>query len=190
MKELFISNSIDLFKYYKSLGDKTFAQVREEDFFVIPDEAGNSIAVIVQHLYGNMKSRWTDFKTSDGEKTWRDRDQEFELYLNTKEEVIEKWEEGWQVLFAALESIEEADFNKLVYIRNKGHHIIEAVQRQLGHYAYHVGQIVMIGRGLSHNWQSLSVPKGKSKEFNAKSFSKGKRKENFTEQFLHPDQAK
>jgi len=188
MKEL-LKSYIQLFKYYKQLGDKSMAQLKgEEAFFWTPGRESNSIAVIVQHLYGNMKSRWTDFLTTDGEKDWRDRDQEFELYLEYQQEVIQLWEDGWAYLFEALEAIEDTHQDQLVYIRNKGHRIEEAIQRQLAHYAYHVGQIVFLSRILTADeWQSLSIPKGSSKSYNQQAFSNTKRKELFTQELLEEE---
>lgn len=169
------------FEYYKSLGEKTFAQVRDDDLFFEYNENSNSIAVTVNHLWGNMLSRWTDFLTSDGEKEWRNRDQEFESVIKTREELLDKWNEGWSCLFAALDSVNQANFNTKVYIRNQAHTIVDAALRQLAHYAYHIGQIVYVGRMLAQDWHSLSIPKGKSKEFNQAKFAKGKHKGHFTD---------
>lgn len=173
------------FQYYKYLGDKTFELLVEDDYFYKPSSLSNSIAVIVQHLYGNMMSRWTDFLTSDGEKEWRNRDQEFELYLNDMKEVKEKWEIGWTCLFDALDTINNENFNTTVYIRNQGHTIIQAINRQLCHYSYHVGQIVFIGRERSIKWESLSIAKGTSKEYNKQQLERGQRKEHFTDKYLN-----
>lgn len=173
------------FLYYKQLGDKTFDQLSEEQLFWQYNEASNSIAIIVKHLWGNMLSRWTDFLTSDGEKEWRNRDGEFEADIKTPEELKEKWEAGWACLFQALDSINEENFDTLIYIRNMGHTIPEAINRQLAHYAYHIGQIVYIGRMLKdQEWTSLSIPKGGSKTYNAAKFAKPKHKEHFTDEFL------
>ncbi len=173
------------FEYYKMLGDKTFTQLNEVDLFWQYNDASNSIAIIVKHLWGNMLSRWTDFLTTDGEKEWRKREEEFNADIKTKAEFLEKWEAGWKTLFFALETINEENFNQIIYIRNQGHTITEAINRQLAHYAYHVGQIVFIGRMIQdENWQSLSIPKGKSKEFNAKKFAQEKHRQHFTDEFL------
>jgi len=170
------------FQYYKSLGDKTFAQLEDADLFWQYNAASNSIAITVNHLWGNMQSRWTDFLTADGEKAWRNRDLEFESVIQTREELLEKWEEGWHCLFTAIESVNENNFDTVVYIRNQSHTIVEAFNRQLAHYAYHVGQIVYLGRMLKGNdWESLSIPKGESKAFNAAKFSKGKHGGHFTD---------
>lgn len=173
------------FEYYKQLGDRTFDQLAEKDFFWQFNPESNSIAIIVRHLWGNMLSRWTDFLTSDGEKEWRNRDAEFEASIKTERELREKWEAGWACVFQALDSIHEDNFNTTVYIRNMGHTIPEAVNRQMAHYAYHVGQIVFIGRMIKgRDWQSLSIPKGQSATYNAKKFAQPKRKEHFTDEFL------
>lgn len=173
------------FQYYKMLGDKTLAQIDEEKLFWQYNEESNSIAIIIKHIWGNMMSRWTDFLSSDGEKTWRNRDAEFLADIKTKEELIQKWEEGWKCLFTAIDSVNEDNFDTTIYIRNMGHTIVEAVNRQLAHYSYHVGQIVFIGKMIKDNeWQSLSIPKGNSKNYNASKFSKPKRKEHFTDEFL------
>lgn len=173
------------FQYYKMLGDKTFEQLAEADLFWQYNEASNSIAIIVKHLWGNMLSRWTDFLTTDGEKTWRNRDAEFEADIQTKTELLEKWETGWACLFEALETINAENFDTIIYIRNQGHTITEAINRQLAHYAYHVGQIVFVGRMIQNEkWQSLSIPKGKSADFNAEKFAQEKKKKHFTDEFL------
>ena len=173
------------FEYYKILGEKTFDQLEDQGLFWQYNEASNSIAIIVKHLWGNMLSRWTDFLTTDGEKEWRNREGEFEADIKTRTELFEKWNEGWACVFDALDSINESNFDTTIYIRNMGHTIPEAVNRQLAHYAYHIGQIVYIGRMVKDaEWQSLSIPKGKSKEYNAEKFSKPKRKEHFTDRFL------
>ncbi len=161
--------------YYKSVGEKTFDQLEEADYFWQYNEASNSIAIIVNHLWGNMKSRWTDFLTSDGEKAWRNRDLEFEAVIRTKSEMLEKWEDGWQCVFEALDSITEKNFNTEILIRNESHTVVEAINRQMMHYAYHIGQIVYVGRMIrGDEWKSLTIPKGQSETFNAEKFSKGK----------------
>jgi len=177
----FLNSVKKLFEYQKSLGEKTFGQLSEEDLFWHSNESSNSIAIIVNHLWGNMMSRWTNFLTSDGEKEWRNRDLEFESVIKTKEELTEKWNEGWNCLFTALDSISEDNFEKEVLIRNQSHSIIEAVHRQLSHYSYHVGQIVYIGKLRAKEWDSLSIPKGKSAEFNHNKFKKGKHDGHFSD---------
>jgi len=182
MKTAYLNSVKKQFTYYKSVGEKTFDQLNEEDLFWQYNEASNSIAIIVNHLWGNMMSRWTDFLTADGEKEWRDRDLEFESVIKTKDELLEKWNEGWVCLFDALESINEANFDTKVYIRNQEHSIMEAINRQLAHYSYHIGQIVYIGRMVKGNeWKSLTIPKGKSNEFNQEKFSKGNHKGHFSD---------
>ncbi len=175
MQENYLKSVKDQFAYYKQLGEKTFTQLDDQDLFWRPDPAGNSIAVIVNHLWGNMLSRWTDFLTSDGEKEWRQRDLEFEEVIKTREELMEKWEEGWACVFNALDSVNKENFDTKVFIRNEPHTIVEAVNRQLAHYASHVGQILFIGKmALGENWKSPTIPKGGSKSFNQTMFSKGK----------------
>ena len=170
------------FAYYKVLGEKTFEQVSEEKLFWQLNEESNSISMIVKHLNGNMLSRWTDFLTTDGEKEWRKRDEEFDSDIKSKTALIIMWSEGWECLFKALEPLAEKDLEKEIYIRNMGHSVTEAINRQLAHYSYHIGQIVFIGKMIQNeNWNSLSIPKGKSKLYNKEKFSKPKRKEHFTD---------
>ncbi|WP_149277230.1 DUF1572 family protein [Pareuzebyella sediminis] len=170
------------FEYYKSVGEKTFDQLEEADLFFSYNEASNSIAIIVNHLHGNMMSRWTDFLTSDGEKPWRDRDREFESVIQTKEELVTRWNEGWACLFNALDSITEKNVNTDIYIRNQKHTVVEAINRQLAHYAYHIGQIAYIGRMIKGaDWKSLTIPKGQSSAFNQAKFKKGKHGGSFTD---------
>ena len=160
------------FEFYKMLGDKTFSQLQDDKLFWKFNDDCNSIATIVKHLWGNMLSRWTDFLISDGEKEFRDRDAEFENDLNGREELLEKWNEGWECLFNAINSLTLDDLGKIVYIRNQGHTVIEAINRQLAHYSYHVGQIVYVGKMLTqNNWHSLSIPKGNSHSYNKDKFS-------------------
>ena len=163
------------FEYYKLLAEKTFGQLTDDQLFNQFNGESNSIATIVKHLCGNMLSRWTDFLTTDGEKEWRKRDEEFENDICTREELLQKWQEGWSCLFKALDSISDDDLSRVIYIRNQGHTILEAINRQLSHYPYHIGQIVFIGKMLSDkNWNSLSIPKGGSKEYNQDKISKPK----------------
>lgn len=185
MEENYIESCRKQFLYYKMLGERTFEQLEEDGLFWQYNETSNNIAVIVQHLAGNMKSRWTDFLTTDGEKGFRDREQEFMPILNSRITLLQQWNEGWQCLFDALDAIPVDNFNTLVYIRNMGHTIVEAINRQLTHYAYHVGQIVFIGRMIKGSeWQSLSIPKGNSAEYNDAKFAVPKHKEHFTATFL------
>lgn len=172
------------FDYYKSLGDKTIAQLPQEKLFWQFNEESNSLAIIVKHISGNMLSRWKDFLTSDGEKSWRNRDTEFVDDMKTKEAIIVSWEKGWDCLFASLDSLEEKDLDKIIYIRNMGHTVVEAINRQLAHYAYHIGQMVFIGKMIRNSeWESLSIPKGKSKIYNESRFEKPKERKCFTNDF-------
>ena len=181
----YLQSAIKQFEYYKLLGDKTFNQLSEEQLLWKYNEESNSIATIVKHLWGNMLSRWTDFLTSDGEKEWRNRDAEFENNIQSKQELIDKWNQGWQCLFSALNSIIPDDLSKEIYIRNQGHTVTEAINRQLAHYPYHIGQIVFIGKMVcNENWTSLSIPKGNSADFNADKFAQPKHKEHFTTEFI------
>ena len=186
MEKTYLESTKKLFTYYKKLGDDAMAQVADEKLFFQPTEDSNSIAIIVQHMAGNMLSRWTDFLTADGEKEWRNRDSEFENDIKNKTELITKWNEGWSCLFKAIESINPENFNTLIYIRNQGHTITEALNRQLAHYPYHIGQIVFIGKMVCHDqWISLSIPKGDSKSYNKEAFSKPKKKGHFTDESLN-----
>jgi hypothetical protein len=170
--EVYLNSAITQFAYYKKLGEKTFTQLNDADLFWRFNEESNSIAIIVKHLAGNMLSRWTDFLNTDGEKDWRNRDVEFEDKVNTREDIINAWNEGWECLFNALNSITPDDWQKTVYIRNEPHCIEDAINRQLAHYPYHVGQIVFIGKMIAGSkWQSLSIPKGNSQQYNADKFS-------------------
>lgn len=148
-------------------GDKTFAQLNEQELFFKPSKESNSIAIIVQHVAGNMLSRWTNFLTEDGEKPWRDRDAEFEDMLQTKEAVLNAWDEGWACVFNVLKNLKPGDILKTITIRNEPLMVIDAVIRQIDHYGSHVGQIIYIGKLIKNeHWQSLSIPKNKSKDFN------------------------
>lgn len=173
------------FEYYKSLGEKTFEQLKAKDFFWQYSEESNSIAIIVNHICGNMKSRWTDFLTTDGEKEWRNRDSEFESEIKSEVELLSKWNDAWNCLFGALNSVDNENFDTKVYIRNQEHSIIEAINRQLAHYSYHIGQIVYIGKMIKGSeWKSLTIPKGKSTEFNHGKFSKGRHKGHFSDDII------
>lgn len=155
------------FAYYRSLGEKTMAQLPDADLFREPAQGSNSVAVIVKHLHGNMLSRWTDFLTTDGEKPTRQRDDEFENDLQSREEVLARWNEGWDRLQAALAPLMPADLERIVHIRTEPHTVAQAITRQLAHVPYHVGQIVLLGKiFLGEHFQSLSIPKGGSRAFN------------------------
>lgn len=165
----YLADSIAVFRYYRGLGERAIAQVSDEQLFIVPDAESNSIAIIVKHLAGNMRSRWTDFLTSDGEKPWRHRDSEFEDAAPTREALLEQWNQGWACLYAALEPLTDADLTRTVTIRGEPHSVMQAINRQVAHYAYHVGQIVFLARHLANtNWTSLSVPRKQSDEFNRK----------------------
>jgi hypothetical protein len=171
------------FLYYKMLGEKAMEQLEPEQLFVSTNEDTNSIAVIVKHLSGNMLSRWTDFLTTDGEKETRNRDAEFENDLHTKEEVLTAWNTGWGCFLAALENLQPEQLSEIIYIRNEGHTVIEAINRQLAHYPYHIGQIVFYAKQLKNSdWDSLSIPKNKSNSYNATKFAQEKTIKNFTEE--------
>jgi len=171
-QENYIKSALFEFQRYKTLGDKTFAQLSDTDIHWVNSEYDNCVAIIVKHMVGNMLSRWTNFFTEDGEKTWRDRETEFVNSYHSKSEMIQSWEKGWKCLFTALESIDSHNFDSEIKIRGEAHTIFEAVNRQLAHYANHVGQIVYIGRMIKGQiWVSLSIPKGKSTDFNEEKFS-------------------
>lgn len=173
------------FLYYKMLGEKAMDQLEPEQLFVQINEDTNSIATIIKHISGNMLSRWTDFLTSDGEKEWRNRDAEFENDLQSKEEVLETWNKGWNCFLDALNSLKPEQLSDIIYIRNEGHTVIEAINRQLAHYPYHVGQIVFYAKQLKNSdWESLSIPKNKSGNYNAEKFAKEKEIKNFTDDEL------
>lgn len=180
----YLESVIKQFEYYKILGERTFSQVADEKLFWKYNEESNSIATIVKHLWGNMLSRWTGFLSTDGEKDWRDRDGEFENDITTRQELLQKWDEGWKVCLDTLKSLTEDDLSKTIYIRNQGHTVMEAINRQLAHYPYHVGQIIYIGKMCAEHWNSLSIPKGNSKTYNQEKFSKQPHPEHFTDQYL------
>jgi hypothetical protein len=163
----YLPKLISQLNYYKSLGETTINKLTTEQLLWQYNEASNSIAIIVQHISGNMLSRFTDFLTSDGEKIWRNRDVEFETVAKTKEQVLDIWHKGWQCLFNTINTLSVADLEKIITIRQENHTVIEALNRQLAHYPYHIGQIVFIGKMiLNDDWQSLSIPKNKSQDFN------------------------
>jgi hypothetical protein len=173
------------FQYYKHLGEKTISQLNDKELRWQYNEESNSIAIIVKHLWGNMLSRWTEFLAADGEKASRDREAEFVNDITDKHELLFKWNEGWSCLFNAINNLREEDLSTIIYIRNEGHTVIEAINRQVAHYAYHVGQIVFIGKMIKDNeWVSLSIPKGKSNQFNADKFSQEKHQGHFTDEVL------
>lgn len=169
----YLRSAIQQFQNYKDQAERTFDQLSDEELIWQANPESNSIAMIVQHMAGNMLSRWTNFMTEDGEKTWRQREAEFELVLKTRPEIIEQWESGWDCLFKALQSLQLEDLEKTIYIRNQTQTVVEAINRQLTHYPSHVGQILYIGKMLrGEAWQSLSIRKGGSEAFNKEMFSK------------------
>ena len=173
IEKIFLDSVIKRLSYYKDLGDKTLAQLNVEQLHWQPAGEPNSIYLIIKHLSGNMVSRWTNFLTTDGEKPERNRDAEFEEDAASKEEVLETWEKGWKCMMDTLHSLQPADLEKTVNIRNEPHIVLDAINRQLSHVPYHVGQIVYIGKMIrKESWQSLSIPKGKSQDFNKEKFGK------------------
>lgn len=181
----FLESQIKLFHYYKSLADKSIAVLTNEQLSYTLNVNSNSIAIIMHHLSGNMLSRWTDFMTTDGEKSWRNRDSEFEVQIDI-EAVKNRWEVGWKCLFDALNGLTANDLDKIVYIRNQGQSVMDAINRQVAHYAYHVGQIVFLAKYFKNEeWVSLSIPKNKSNEYNDQKFSIEKNNTNFTDEFLN-----
>lgn len=163
----FLESAVKRLFYYKELGDKTFVQLAEADFHFQPNTGSNSIAVIIQHMAGNMLSRWTNFLNSDGEKEWRNRDTEFEEQQMNKDELISFWNKGWDCCFHALTGLSDEDLLKTIYIRSEGLLVIDAINRQLAHYPHHVGQILYAGKLIKGDkWQNLSIPKGNSDQFN------------------------
>jgi hypothetical protein len=171
--------------YYKTIAEKAINQLEEAQLFVTFNSDSNSIAVISKHMAGNMLSRWTDFLTSDGEKTWRERDLEFEDTISNKKELLEQWNKGWNCFFNAIDSIQPENLTQIIYIRNEGHTVTDALNRQLCHYSYHVGQIVFVAKMLKNDeWESLSIPKNKSLDYNSSKFSSEKSIKNFTDDEL------
>jgi hypothetical protein len=163
----YIKDAVSLFRYYKRLAERAMEQVADEQLFAVLDREGNSIAVIVKHMAGNMRSRWTDFLTTDGEKPTRDRDGEFVDPPATRKDLLAAWEDGWNRLFTALEPLTDTDLGRTVTIRGETHSVMQAINRQLAHYPHHVGQIVLLAKHFAcDHWQSLSVPRNKSAEFN------------------------
>ncbi|HNP77591.1 MAG: DUF1572 family protein [Cyclobacteriaceae bacterium] len=178
----FLESSGKLFRYYKSLGEKAIAQLTDKQINARPNAASNSIAHIVHHLSGNMLSRFTDFLTADGEKSWRNREAEFAEGYATKAELLAAWEKGWACLFTALDSLQPADLSRIIYIRNEGQTVLEAIQRQLAHYPHHVGQILYQAKALvGDDFRSLSIARGATEQFNKDKFSQEKTRKHFTD---------
>ena len=175
------------FHYYKHLGDRSIERLSDEELCYQYNAESNSIAIIVKHLWGNMLSRWTEFLTADGEKSWRQREAEFEPDLRNRAALLEKWEAGWQCLFNAIAQINPDNFHQTVYIRNQAHTIPEALLRQLAHYAYHVGQMVYLARMVrGEEWESLSIPRGGSAAYNRSKFEQPERGGHYTDEFTNP----
>jgi hypothetical protein len=163
----YIKDSLSLFRYYKGLAERAMAQVSDDQLYATLDPEMNSIAVVVKHMAGNMRSRWTDFLTSDGEKPDRDRDSEFLEPPPTRDELMKRWEQGWNCVFSALEPLPDDAVERPVTIRGEKHSVMQAINRQVAHYAHHCGQIVLLAKHFQHaNWKSLSIPRGKSGQFN------------------------
>jgi hypothetical protein len=169
----YLEDSIELFRYYKKLAEGAIAQVSDDQLLIALDEKSNSIATVVKHMAGNMRSRWTDFLVSDGEKPNRHRDTEFEEPPASRPALMKMWEEGWNLLFAALEPLTEADLDRTITIRGEAHSVMQAINRQVAHYSYHCGQIVLLAKHFKgREWKSLSVPRKKSDDFNQKVVAK------------------
>ena len=167
----YVKDSLDLFRYYKKLAERAIEQCPDEGLFTILDSESNSIAIIVKHMAGNMRSRWTSFLTSDGEKPDRNRDSEFAEPPKTRAELLAIWGQGWKYLFDALEPLTDADLARTVTIRTEPHSVMQAINRQMGHYTYHLGQIAFLAKHFaaqSGTWTALTVPRNKSAEFNAR----------------------
>lgn len=180
--ESYLNSVVKQFKYYKMLGEKAMEQLQDEQLFRQYNEESNSIAILVNHITGNMLSRFTDFLIADGEKPWRNRDAEFTNPFNSKDELMNRWNEGWECLLKTLEQLFDADLERIVYIRNDGHTVIEAINRQLAHYPYHIGQMVFIAKMLKNgDWQTLSIARNKSADYNSRKFSQDKDRRHFTD---------
>lgn len=182
MKNNYLDSIQSQFKYYKELGDNTFEQLANEDIHWHYNIESNSVAIVVKHIVGNMISRWTNFRNEDGEKEWRQRDTEFIDNYTSKEEMLLAWEKGWKCLFNAIKPLKKKDLSEIIYIRNQGHTVMEAINRQLCHYSYHVGQLVYIGKLINNNdWKTLSIARNKSTDFNKIKFLEEKNRKHFTD---------
>lgn len=173
--------------YYKTVAEKAIDQLEEPQLFVSANEETNSIAIIIKHMVGNMLSRWTDFLTTDGEKEWRKRDAEFDSHFETndKKELLQHWNKGWDCFFNAINDLKPEDLDKIIYIRNEGQTVVDAINRQLAHYPYHIGQIVFYAKMLKQDqWISLSIPKNSSQSYNAEKFARNKEMKHFTDDEL------
>lgn len=182
MNSSYLLSVIKQFEYYKMLGEKAMLQLPDEALFWQYNQDSNSIAVIVNHIAGNMLSRFTDFLTTDGEKAWRNRDAEFENKFSNRKELMSHWNSGWDCLLQTLHSLTAAQLENIVYIRNDGHTVVEAINRQLAHYPYHIGQIVFIAKmAANEKWESLSIPRNKSNDYNERKFTQDKSRRHFTD---------
>lgn len=178
----FLESSIKLFRYYKSQAEKAIAQLSDDEVMKKPNETSNSIALLVHHISGNMLSRFTNFLTTDGEKPWRNREEEFSKAYPDKSAMMTDWEKGWNCLFNALDGLQAEDLSKIVYIRNEGQTVLEAIQRQLAHYSLHIGQILYQAKILrGSDFRSLSIPAGGSTAFNGEKFVQEKGRKHFTD---------
>ena len=178
----YLKSAIKQFRYYKVVAEKAMSQIDDRQLLAANNDDTNSIATIIKHLSGNMLSRWTDFLTSDGEKEWRDRDGEFELNYSSRSEIMAVWEKGWDCLFFALNALQPNQLEEIIYIRNEGHHVVDAINRQLAHYSYHVGQIVFAAKMLkSKPWETLSIARNSSRDYNADKFGKQKSIRHYTD---------
>ena len=182
VEQNFLESSIKFFNYYKKLGEGAIDQLTDQEVLSKPNEASNSIGLIVHHISGNMLSRFTDFLTTDGEKPWRNREAEFDQTYANKKEMIEAWEKGWACLFHALENLKPTDLSKIIYIRNEGQTVLEAIQRQLAHYPHHIGQILYQAKAIKGQaFKSLSIPKGSSQSYNQVKFDQPKERRHPTD---------
>ncbi|PST83626.1 hypothetical protein C7T94_13900 [Pedobacter yulinensis] len=182
MESSYLLSVAKQFEYYRSLGERAMDQLPDEALFWQYNESSNSIAIIVNHIAGNMLSRFTDFLTSDGEKPWRNRDNEFEPALTGRAELMARWNMGWDCLLGTLAGLEQGQLESIVYIRNDGHTVIEALNRQLAHYPYHIGQLIYIAKmAANENWNSLSIARNKSGDYNSRKFSQDPSKRHFTD---------
>ncbi|MUV02580.1 DUF1572 domain-containing protein [Flavobacterium rakeshii] len=174
------------FEYYKNVAERAMEQLEPQQFFYTVNDDSNSIAVIIKHLHGNMMSRWTDFLATDGEKDWRNRDDEFEQPITNKENLMQLWEEGWSCFFNTINSLTPENLTHIIYIRNEEHTVMEAINRQLSHYPYHIGQIVFFAKQIKNTpWDSLTIPKNKSGEYNKQKFEQEKGQRSFLDTELN-----
>lgn len=178
----YLSSSIRQFNYYRGLAEKAMLQIPDDAFFHVTSQDGNSIAIIAKHLAGNMLSRWTDIFNTDGEKPWRNRDDEFELDHTDRQLVMDYWNQGWTCLFDTLNALTTEDLGRIIYIRNEGHTVLEAINRQLCHYSYHIGQIVLIAKiSKGSTFESLSIPRNQSTQYNQQKFGEAPEIRHFTD---------